>query len=98
MEVTFDDETEEWDIIVNFFYFNYHTKFKLDVEVEEKVPFSGETVKKVVTQTEDGKFLSKQLTGKHAGVEFLTEFNEEMCVVTMTFKDVVAVRAYKKKT
>lgn len=97
VEVNYNEEIEEYDIIVSFFYFNYHTKFKLDVEVEEKIPFTGETIRKIVTKTDDGKFLSTQLTGKHAGCTFLTEITDDACIVTMTLKDVVAVRAYKKK-
>ena len=97
IQVIWDDEVDEFDIVVSFFYFSYVSKFKLNEVVEEKIPFTGEVVKKIVTKTDDGKYLAKQLNGKHAGAQYLSQFDENILIVQMMYRDVTAVRAWKRK-
>lgn len=97
IEVIWDDATDEFNVVVHFFYFEYISNFKLNEIVEEPIPFTGETVQKLVTKTDDGRYLAQQLTGKHKGAQYITEFDENKMIVQMIFRDVTAIRAWKKK-
>lgn len=97
VEVIWDDELDHFDIVVYFLYFSYASKFKMNEIVEEKIPFTGEVIKKIVTKTDDGKYLAKQLNGQHEGAQYLSQFDDNFLIVQMMYRDVTAIRAWKRK-